>query len=153
MTIDIEKIKARRKELEKECQRLDGFLALAAEFGSNGQPSQLPLVEAPAPASVAPAPQPEVNSAPTRTHSTGWRKAVLLSLAPGKLEFEEVSRALVTSQQRTREVLCSMISDGLCYVDDQGRVDLTPKGKEQAAWFQANPQYVIYHKRNRWAKS
>ncbi len=139
--IDIEKLKQRKGELAAEMSRVDGLLSLAQDYSA-----LIPATPAPLPP-PPPANVPEQYTLPVRKQRSGTpglRRAVLLGLHTGPATENDLARALAWTVKRTREVISSMRIHKLCYLNEYGKLTLSEEGKTQAAWYLANPTYLVY---------
>lgn len=138
LEIDVDKLKARRGELEAELSRIDNLLLLATEYSKYSVPVQ----HQPEPLRIANGGHREQPTA--RGMTPGLRRAVTLALHTGPATEADLARALAWDIRRTRVVLFTMLKFRICFLNEHGRLQLSDDGQTQAAWFLQNPSRLSY---------
>lgn len=140
LEIDLDKLKARRVELEAELSRIDNLMLLATEYSKYSVPVQHQPEPAREVARVS-----NGKSAAVRGMTPGLRRAVTLALHTGPATEPDLARALAWDIRRTRSVLGSMLKFRICFLNETGHLQLSDEGKKQAAWFLLHPNRLTYH--------
>lgn len=141
INIDVDKLHARRAELEEELKRINSLLDLVQTYDA----AYLVQQHDAAPAAPTPGPGiPVSDDGPRRGFTAGLRRQVLLALHTGPCTHKELGRALAWSDSRVRRVTFSMQKFKLIFLTEHGRLQLSDEGHRQADWYLANPKYLTY---------
>jgi len=146
VNLDVDGLKRKRDALQQELVRVDTMLELITQFSlpaPNGSAAAMAApAAAPAAADEVAAPQPKTRTRIRRPVS-GKRKAVTVALQSGPVSEVRLAQLLNWDTREVSRTVSSMLMLGLVVLGPQG-LQLTPKGKQQAQWFQRHPQYTVY---------
>lgn len=149
ISIDVDKLKARCVELQKELERVKGLISLAEEFGSPTSEAEKIHTLSATLSSNSILVSPRIKDEPKRGFTAGLRRAVILALHTGPTTESDLARSLVWDRTRTKQVVSSMLKFHICYLSEHGKLTLSDEGKTQAQWYLANPSSLTYNPNGR----
>ena len=145
--VDIDKLNARKVELEAEIKQISDLLTLAKQFAKVITPSSPSLPSTPTIHTMPLVLKGNTGTPkdlPKRGFTAGLSRAVTLGLHTGPATESDLAKALAWDSRRVRQVVSSMLKFKLCYLSEHGKLTLTEEGKKQAVWFINNPSYLTY---------
>lgn len=136
--IDIDALHAQAAALRDQLTGIETVIRIASENSTL----------APEPPKPNGAVKPPMRTEPETTRGNyvniGARKAVTLALHTGPASDREIGRTLVWQVPMVREVLSSMMRDGIASVSAGSVYALTEKGHGIARWHIENPAYITH---------
>lgn len=155
-TVDIDQLEAQRAALRQELDKTEALLDIAVKFGAPQKAIDIQrkydLTPATPSAQIEAVNQemgiPAVNGAQKhRRHGykQGLRKQVILVLNTGPAREEEIAKTLAWTARETRSVVQPMLKYKLCFLNENGYMQLSTEGRVMAQWFAKHPERVMYH--------